>query len=187
MTPNSADVGATIADSRRHAKAIEAPYYWGSPCKRGHTPLRYATGSCVTCAEMRRARHRVEQRAYAKAHYAANRTEYIVRAADWRKANPEQRREIANAWVRNNPAKALAAVRKRQAAKLQRTPPWADLNAIEAFYLARPLGYVIDHVIPLRGKLVSGLHVLNNLQYLTPESNMMKLNKFDPETYVHDL
>lgn len=176
-----------IADSRSHAKSLGAHFYWGAPCQRGHTPLRYAHGSCVTCAMMRRDLHRETQRTYVKAHYAANRQIYILRAADWRRMNPEQRREIANAWVRNNPAKALAAVRKRQAAKLQRTPPWADLDAIARFYIARPLGYVIDHVIPLRGKLVSGLHVLNNLQYLTPESNMMKLNKFDPETYVHDL
>lgn len=174
-----------IADSRSHAKAIGAPYYWGAPCKRGHTPLRHATGACVTCAAARREAHREDQRAYAKAHYAGGRQAYIERAAEWRRANLTRRREIASAWSRNNPGKALANRWRRIAAQLQRTPPWADLAAIRAIYLACPPGMHVDHVIPLRGRRVSGLHVPNNLQYLTPEANMIN-NKFDPEAYVHD-
>ena len=65
-----------------------------------------------------------------------------------------------------------------KAKKLQRCPSWADLEAIKQFYLDRPEGYHVDHIIPLNGKTVSGLHVLENLQYLLAEENWSKSNKF---------
>lgn len=51
-------------------------------------------------------------------------------------------------------------------------------EGIRAFYKACPKGMVVDHIIPLQGKIVSGLHVIWNLQYLTPEENMSKGNKY---------
>lgn len=69
---------------------------------------------------------------------------------------------------------------KRRAALLQRTPPWANTQAIEYFYQQCPEGHHVDHIVPLRGKYVSGLHVLENLQYLTKEENLKKSNKYEP-------
>lgn len=58
------------------------------------------------------------------------------------------------------------------------TPIWADLNKIDSVYLNRPEGYHVDHIIPLRGENVCGLHIDSNLQYLKAEENMKKGNKF---------
>jgi hypothetical protein len=75
---------------------------------------------------------------------------------------------------------------KRHAAKLNRTPQWADLMAIKEIYrIARSLTvstgikHHVDHVIPLQGKLVSGLHTEANLQILMWRENMIKNNKFE--------
>lgn len=60
----------------------------------------------------------------------------------------------------------------------ERTPSWVDLDKIHEIYRQCPPGYHVDHIVPLRGDLVSGLHVEWNLQYLSPEENMAKGNKF---------
>ena len=78
-----------------------------------------------------------------------------------------------------------AKVAKYKAAKLQRIPPWVDrehLKAIREFYKACPQGQEVDHIIPLQGETVSGLHVRENLQYLTAEENGRKSNKWQDRT-----
>lgn len=97
------------------------------------------------------------------------------------RATPEGRAK-ANAaglaWAKHNPGKATANVVRRTTAKLQRTPAWANLHNIQQLYVqAQQLGLVVDHIYPLRGKLVSGLHVENNLQLLTKTENAAKGNK----------
>lgn len=69
---------------------------------------------------------------------------------------------------------------KRRAKQLERTPFWSDLEQIRKFYMNCPQGMTVDHIIPLRGKLVSGLHVSNNLQYLSLGDNSAKRNFFSP-------
>ena len=59
----------------------------------------------------------------------------------------------------------------------QALPPWADLVKIKDIYKKCPEGYHVDHIYPLRGINSCGLHVENNLQYLTPEDNLKKSNK----------
>lgn len=70
---------------------------------------------------------------------------------------------------------------QRKAAQLLRTPPWADMDAIRDIYRLRPEGLQVDHVVPLRGEIVSGLHVAENLQYLTKSDNCGKNNHFAPQ------
>lgn len=67
----------------------------------------------------------------------------------------------------------------RRASKLERTPIWADLAGIKEFYVKCPEGMHVDHIVPLNGELVSGLHTLDNLQYLSALDNIKKSNKYD--------
>ena len=66
----------------------------------------------------------------------------------------------------------------RRANKLQATPAWASLERIKEIYKSCPLGYHVDHIIPLISNVVCGLHVENNLQIITAQDNLRKSNKF---------
>ena len=75
---------------------------------------------------------------------------------------------------------------KRNASKMRRTPPWADLDAIRKLHeqaqrLTKETGVAhhVDHIIPLQGKTVSGLHIHTNMQILTARENCRKWNKWE--------
>lgn len=105
--------------------------------------------------------------------------------------NAERGRAKSREWKKINAAKHCAINAKRKAALLKRLPAWADLAAIESFYAEAArlttdtgIAHQVDHVIPLQGEFVSGLHVETNLQILTATENMSKGNRFDGETFT---
>ena len=110
-----------------------------------------------------------------------------------RYATPEGRlffKAASAKYSRENAAKVAALAMKRYTAKLLRQPKWADLHKIEAFYIEAAklteltgIRYEVDHIIPLQGLRVSGLHVHNNLQILSKSENSSKGNKFDMEAF----
>lgn len=59
-----------------------------------------------------------------------------------------------------------------------RVPSWSQFDLIADFYAKCPVGMQVDHVIPLKGTHVSGLHVLENLQYLSIKENLTKGNRY---------
>ena len=106
---------------------------------------------------------------------------------DFKKKNAEKTKE----WARKNPHKVLEQSARKRATKLQRMPSWLTKNQkdeIKSFYkkakdLTENIGikYHVDHIVPLRGKTVSGLHVPWNLNVIPSEENMKKSNKLLPE------
>jgi len=108
----------------------------------------------------------------------ANRIHCNTKAREYAAKNRERRRELIYASIKKKPWKRCAAEAKRRAAKLFATPVWADLNLIETIYKTCPKGYHVDHVIPLQGKTVCGLHIESNLQHLPAFDNFIKSNKF---------
>ena len=77
-----------------------------------------------------------------------------------------------------NKPTSVARSAKYKAAKLQAIPVWACLTTIAKIYAECPENLVVDHIIPLQGRGVCGLHVEYNLQYLTRLENSKKYNKF---------
>ena len=82
--------------------------------------------------------------------------------------------------------KWVAYVVARQKRIKKATPSWTDLTAIKQFYveaqrLTRETGipHEVDHIIPIQGKLVSGLHVPANLQILTEKENQIKNARYE--------
>ena len=121
----------------------------------------------------------------AKKKYADNNKEAVKRRiAEWRAANKEKMKAARKAWREANKHKSQAYVRKRQAAQQNRTPKWLTKDDFwlmeEAYELAvkrtKMFGFRwdVDHIIPLQGKTVSGLHVPLNLQVIPAVVNSSK-------------
>lgn len=86
-------------------------------------------------------------------------------------------KEYVKKWKKDNRVSYNAYLASRKKRVRLATPKWANLNIIRKFYLECPKGFHVDHIIPLNGKEVSGLHVISNLQYLPAIENLRKSNK----------
>jgi 5-methylcytosine-specific restriction endonuclease McrA len=127
-----------------------------------------------------RAANREELRESNKMYYAVNKD---ARADYMREYCADNRhlRAIRDAeWQRNNPDKVAAKNAARRARRINATPSWLteeDHHEILKFYTeAQRLNHHVDHIVPLKGKNVSGLHVPWNLQVLPPHENRSKSN-----------
>ena len=98
---------------------------------------------------------------------------------EYRLSNKDRQKEYNKIYRPNNRNLFNARESKRRATKLNATPRFANLKKIKEIYLNCPKGFHVDHIIPLQGKNVCGLHVEWNLQYLTANSNQKKSNKLN--------
>ena len=156
----------------------------------------------------RQKKYRTENPEKAKEWAAKNPEKIKATAIRWRTLNPEKSREkvaryreahperIAAYFLANldrdrqrkavyksaNRVLYTAIESKRRAAKQSAVPAWADLDAIKTVYMeANYRQMQVDHIVPLKSKLVCGLHVLENLQLLSMKDNAAKGNRHWPD------
>lgn len=143
--------------------------------KRGGMGVR---GSCKACDNVKKAEYakinKAKILAAKKADYDANRQAHLDKKKMYRQKNK---------------GKINALVKARRTAKMNRTPSWLtdfDKLKIKCIYqLASMYSRVnnepwhVDHIIPLQGEIVSGLHVPSNLRVMRGSDNISKKNKFE--------
>lgn len=137
-----------------------------------------------------------------KRYHSTPRWKQVSRA--WREANKGYLKESTYAWRKEHPeewAQIAERSRAKNAEEIRARAPvyrntrrqrgrigWADREKMLAIYrearrLSKETGVAhhVDHIIPLKGDLVSGLHVEGNLQILTASENLRKHNRFVEE------
>jgi hypothetical protein len=123
------------------------------------------------------------------AYYETNKEIIKERSAKWAKENREKDYANKRKYVQNNKPKYAHYQSVRRARKLEATPIWLtslDLHNIETEYklaawCSEVMGeaYEVDHIVPLQGKQVCGLHVPWNLRVISGKDNKMKGNRID--------
>jgi hypothetical protein len=151
-----------------------------------HPFAKFGVGSkCRDCAK-----------AYNKAHYRENSEKYIAASREWRLENPDRARVLFNKSKKKSRAMDISKKLAENALRVdyikRATPSWANKFFIaEAYHLAKVREKVVggkwhvDHIIPLRGKNVCGLHVENNLQVIPASVNLKKHAKFSVKETDH--
>lgn len=151
-------------------------YFTGVPCKNGHIDKRYVSdASCFTCVQNRMLDY-----------YKKNKKYIIEKTSIWQKNFPDKVNLKNSKWKKSNRNKIAAQAAKRRAKVIQRTPKWSNNKIVSYYYnvcnffneINGYIKYHVDHIVPLCGKKVSGLHVHNNLQIITASENCKKNNKF---------
>jgi hypothetical protein len=183
--------------SRIDAEALGLTrYFTGSPCPKGHIAERLVSNrGCISCSRQALAKYRVTNRTNLLERKRIAQNLYRMRNPDkvraTAKASNAKHRKTRNAekaaWAKRNSGRVLAWARGRQLSKVQRTPAWLstddkwlieeiyDLAALRTKYTG--LAHHVDHILPLRGKTVSGLHVPSNLQVILGSENSRKGNR----------
>ena len=177
-------------ENKEQAKAASRAYYSANKEKVAAASRAWQLANKEKSRAYRKVRYEKNKehvKATAKAWRLANKEKVAAASKAWYAANKEKVKADWRAWYEANPGKVAEHTVKRRAAKLHRTVSWSNKKLIAQVYkqakeLTIETGepYHVDHIIPLQGKLVSGLHVETNLQVIPATDNLTKSNKFQP-------
>ncbi len=165
------------------------------PFEAFYSSKRHKSGYAAWCkaCESQRSKaknllNRDRRLAKAKQWRDENKEKQLAGIQAWRDKNPGRYENIIKDWCKRNKDKVNAKWMKRDAAKKNRTPNWLtddQLWMIEQAYdiaakrtLSLGIPFHVDHIVPLQGKTVSGLHVPWNLQVIPAKLNQQKSNRF---------
>lgn len=177
-------------------------------CRHGWHQANAAKESAYRVARYKA--HSVEERAYSAAVYKSDPDKYRAYNLAYREANPEKVHAANAAWQKSSRGKLIlntdkyrahkekwrianldvhsAREGRRRAAKVQATPAWAnDFILKEAYHLAKLRSLVfgfkwhVDHIVPLKSKIVCGLHCEANLRVIPGAANIAKGNRYWPD------
>jgi len=155
------------------------------------------TRKCTSCNEVKKItkfRKRNDSKCgYTKRCNSCISKKYIEKKSSWDSAyyekNSERFKESSKDYRQNNPHKIRRFSADRRARELKATPKWLTkehFKLIDEVYKVAQikseqtgLSYHVDHIVPLKGKTVTGLHVPWNLRVITAEENIKKSNKLE--------
>lgn len=151
----------------------------------------YSKENREICSERRQVwaeKNRDKARATDRARYQRDKEKRLNLIKEWAKKNPEKRKQYCKKWDSENKDNKRVHCRQRQARQRNAVPGWADINAIKKIYAeARRLEvetgerHDVDHIVPLKSKLVCGLHCEANLRVTTMFENRSKNNRYWPD------
>lgn len=158
-------------------------YFTGKPCPKGHiAPRLTSIQQCVECKRERVNAYNKSAKGKEKEAERRNRPDNLAKRKEYRDSEhgKKLRKKLWSEWYANNKGVVAFLGSKKRAKELRRVVEWADADVIKEIYTtARAINRVVDHVVPLRGKNVCGLHTHNNLAIVSHEHNASKSNKFN--------
>lgn len=158
--------------------------------KKHSNGYRHACRKCQYDAEMQNPVAHANKVVALRRYRASEHGKKAIKEYSQSEAGKESRKKAIAKYERGTgKAKKLANTVNRRLSKIQRTPKWLtaiDYERIENEYkvaalLTKVTGNLwhVDHIIPLQGKIVSGLHVPSNLRAIPAKENMAKHNNFE--------